>query len=147
MLFGWIREAVQFIFKTLAAAAAKSLQSCPTLNCSPPGSSVHWILQARTLEWVAIAFSITENIDVLIVPCTLPPTFTLRISRKADLFGKAEEGLFDPSAFLPGGLPLFLKSLDKVDNYLCTREYIGSSTREASSGGSVRQSNSFILPK
>ena len=70
-----------------------------------------------------------------------------QVSRKADLFGKAEEGLFDPSAFLPGGLPLFLKSLDKVDNYLCTREYIGSSTREASSGGSVRQSNSFILPK
>ena len=39
-----------------AAAAAKSLQSCPTL-CSPPGSSVPAILQARTLEWVAISFS------------------------------------------------------------------------------------------
>ena len=44
-----------------AAAAAKSLQSCPTLSdpmdCSPPGSSVHGIFQARVLEWVAIAFS------------------------------------------------------------------------------------------
>ena len=44
-----------------AAAAAKSLQSCLTLcdlmDCSPPGSSVHGILQARTLEWVAISFS------------------------------------------------------------------------------------------
>ena len=44
-----------------AAAAAKSLQSCPTLcnpiDGSPPGSSVHGILQARTLEWVAISFS------------------------------------------------------------------------------------------
>ena len=44
-----------------AAAAAKSLQSCPTLcdpiDGSPPGSSVPGILQARTLEWVAIAFS------------------------------------------------------------------------------------------
>ena len=44
-----------------AAAAAKSLQSCPTLcdpiDCSPPGSRVPGILQARTLEWVAIAFS------------------------------------------------------------------------------------------
>ena len=44
-----------------AAAAAKSFQSCPTL-CNPidgslPGSSVHGILQARTLEWVAISFS------------------------------------------------------------------------------------------
>ena len=45
----------------MAAAAAKSLQSCPTLcdpiDGSPPGSSVPGILQARTLEWVAISFS------------------------------------------------------------------------------------------
>ena len=45
-----------------AAAAAKSLQSCPTLcdpiDGSPPGSAVPGILQARTLEWVAISFSI-----------------------------------------------------------------------------------------
>ena len=44
-----------------AAAAAASLQSCPTLfdpiDGSPPGSSVPGILQARTLEWVAISFS------------------------------------------------------------------------------------------
>ena len=44
-----------------AAAAAKSLQLCLTLcdpiDGSPPGSSVHGILQARTLEWGAIAFS------------------------------------------------------------------------------------------
>ena len=43
------------------AAAAESLQSCPTLcdpiDSSPPGSPVHGILQARTLEWVAISFS------------------------------------------------------------------------------------------
>ena len=43
-----------------AAAAAKSLQSCPTLcdpiDGSPLGSPVPGILQARTLEWVAIAF-------------------------------------------------------------------------------------------
>ena len=44
-----------------AAAAAMSLQSCPTLcdprDGNPPGSSVPGILQARTLEWVAISFS------------------------------------------------------------------------------------------
>ena len=44
-----------------AAAAAKSLQSCPTLcdpiDGSPPGSPVPGILQARTLEWVAISSS------------------------------------------------------------------------------------------
>ena len=43
------------------AAAAKSLQSCPTLydpiDGSPPGSSIHGIFQARVLEWVATAFS------------------------------------------------------------------------------------------
>jgi len=47
--------------KEYAAAIAKSLQSCPTLcdpiDGSPPGSSIHGILQARTLEWVAISFS------------------------------------------------------------------------------------------
>ena len=45
----------------IAAAAAKSLQSCPTLwdpiDGSPPGSPVPGILQARVLEWVAISFS------------------------------------------------------------------------------------------
>ena len=53
-----------FCFASLppaAAAAAKSLQSCPTLcdpiDASPPGSPVPGILQARTLEWVAISFS------------------------------------------------------------------------------------------
>ena len=48
-------------FFTTAAAAAKLLQSCPTLrdpiDCSPPGSPIPGILQARTLEWVAISFS------------------------------------------------------------------------------------------
>ena len=43
------------------AAAAKSLQSCPTLcdpiDGSPPGSAIPGILQARTLKWVAISFS------------------------------------------------------------------------------------------
>ena len=49
------------ILESAAAAAAKSLQSCPTLcdptDSSPQGSPVPGILQARTLEWVAISFS------------------------------------------------------------------------------------------
>ena len=48
-------------FPDASAAAAKSLPSCPTLcdpiDGSPPGSPVPGILQARTLEWVAISFS------------------------------------------------------------------------------------------
>ena len=47
--------------KLTAAAAAKLLQSCPTLcdpiDGNPPGSAVPGILQARTLEWAAISFS------------------------------------------------------------------------------------------
>ena len=53
-----------------AASAAKSLQSCPTLcdprDGSPPGSPVPGILQARTLEWVAISFS-TSSVMLLLL--------------------------------------------------------------------------------
>ena len=52
---------LESIFSESAAAAAKSLQSCLSLcdpiDGSPPGSPVPGILQARTLEWVAISFS------------------------------------------------------------------------------------------
>ena len=55
--FKWKRYEI----KSSAAAAAKLLQSCPILcdpiDSSPPGSPVPGILQARTLEWVAISFS------------------------------------------------------------------------------------------
>ena len=55
--------ALGFQYMSTAAAAAKLLQSCPTLcdpmDGSPPGSPVPGILQARTLEWVAISFSNT----------------------------------------------------------------------------------------
>ena len=54
-------ELRQIKINSAAAAAAKSLQSCLTLcdpiHGSPPGSPVPGILQARTLEWVAISFS------------------------------------------------------------------------------------------
>ena len=55
-MVGWHHQ-----LKGHAAAAAKSLHSCPTLcdpiDGSPPGSPIPGILQARTLEWVAISFS------------------------------------------------------------------------------------------
>ena len=50
-----------FLLYNAAAAAAKSLQSCPTLcdpiDGSPPGSPIPGIIQARTPEWAAISFS------------------------------------------------------------------------------------------
>ena len=58
MRFPWSKQ------EHAAAAAAKPLQSCPTLcdprDGSPPGYPVPGILQARTLEWVAISFSTME---------------------------------------------------------------------------------------
>ena len=62
----WTQESNQGLLHcrhaSAAAAAAKSLQSCPTLSnpmdCSPLGSSIHGIFQARVLEWDAIAFSV-----------------------------------------------------------------------------------------
>ena len=74
-------------FGNIPAAAAKSLQSCPTLcdpiDRSPPGFSVPGILQARTLEWVPIFFSnaqkwsereVTQSCPTLSDPmdCSLP---------------------------------------------------------------------------
>ena len=64
-----------------AAAAAALLQSCPTLcnptDSSPPGSSVPGILQARTLEWIAISFSNAwkwevkvKSLSLLVTPWT-----------------------------------------------------------------------------
>ena len=70
--FFWLHQGQQWAWISVAStpvhwgwhgdpAAAKSLQSCPTLcnpiDSSPPGSSVHGIFQARVLEWVAISFS------------------------------------------------------------------------------------------
>ena len=56
----WITQSIT-IYQWPAAAAAKSLPSCPTLcdpiDSSPPSSPIPGILQARTLEWVAISFS------------------------------------------------------------------------------------------
>ena len=58
----WKCGMIGILLHFAAAAAAKSLQSCPTLcnpiDSSPPGSAFPGILQARTLEWVAISFSI-----------------------------------------------------------------------------------------
>ena len=59
----WCKQCKRYNFETIymLAAAAKSLQSCPTLcdprDGSPPGSPIPGILQARTLEWVAISSS------------------------------------------------------------------------------------------
>ena len=58
---GIVNHTISIVNHAAAAAAAKSLQSCPPLcdpiDGSPPGPAIPGILQARTLEWVAISFS------------------------------------------------------------------------------------------
>ena len=61
-VYEWVyMDVCPYISAAAAAAAAKSLQLCPTLcnptDGTPPGSAVPGILQVRTLEWFAISFS------------------------------------------------------------------------------------------
>ena len=75
-------------FGTAAAAAAKLLQLCPTLfdpiDGSPPGSAIPGILQARTLEWVAIAFS--SSLEGLMLKLKLQ--YFVHIMQRVDLLEK-----------------------------------------------------------
>ena len=87
------------VFNILSAAAAKSLQSCPTLwdpiDSSPSGSSVLGILQARTLEWDAISFSNAwkwkvkvkslSHVQLLTTPWTVAPQASLSITNSWSL--------------------------------------------------------------
>ena len=61
MMITFKDDFVKTVQNILVSAAAKSLQSCPTLcdpiDVRPPGSPVSGFLQARTLEWVTISFS------------------------------------------------------------------------------------------
>ena len=76
-----------------AAAAAESLQSCLTLcdpmDCSLPGSSVHGIFQARTLEWVAIALSNKYQLSSVAQSCP-----TLSDPMDCSLPGSPVHGIF-----------------------------------------------------
>ena len=67
-------------FINCPTAAAESLQSCPTLcdptDGSPPGSPISGILQARTLEWVAISFSNAWQWKVKVKSLSHVPLFT-----------------------------------------------------------------------
>ena len=100
-------------------AAAKSLQSCPTLcdplDGSPPGSAVPGILQARTLEWVAISFSNAwkwkvevkslSRVQLLATPWTAAYEAPLSMG-----FSRQEywSGVPLPSPILLSGFPLYL---------------------------------------
>ena len=104
---------------TTAAAAAKSLQSCPTLcdpiDSSPPGSPVPGILQARILEWVAMSFSNAWKWKVKVKSLSrvrlLETPWTPRLLRPWDFPGKStwQQMLPNPCDRMKDGAPeLFL---------------------------------------
>ena len=107
-----------------AAAAAKSLQSCPTLcdpiDGSPPGSPVPGIHQARTLEWVAISFSNAWKWKVKVkslsrVPLLAIPWTAAYQAPPSMGFSRQEywSGLLLPS---PEKVPTFFLSAARVEN-------------------------------
>ena len=77
------------VFSTLKESESEVAQSCPTLcdpmGCSPPGSSVHGISQARILEWVAISFSrgSSRPKDWIWVSCIAGSLFTIWATRES----------------------------------------------------------------
>ena len=103
IVFHWI-YLWQFTFFILfypldtAAVAAKSLQSCPTLcdpiDGSPPGSPVPGILQARTLEWVAISFSNARKWKVKSESEIAQSCLTLSDPMDCSLPGSSVHGIF-----------------------------------------------------
>ena len=124
-------------FLKTAAAAAKSLQSCPTLcdtrHGSPPGSPVPGILQAWTLEWVAISFSNAwkwkvkvkslSRVRLLATPWTaayqVPPSMGL--SRQGYRSGVPSPS---PTISLVSINEFFLKLIKKVYSQQCHKWYV-----------------------
>ena len=91
-----------YLILSAAATAVKSLQSCPTLcdpiNSSPPGFPIPGILQARTLEWVAISFSNARK-------------WKVKVKSLSRVWNMSTPGSNIPSCFLLKAFS-FLKGLD-----------------------------------
>ena len=103
---------MSWLLKTVAAAA-KSLQSCPTLcnsiDSSPPGSPVPGILQARTLEWVAISFSNAWKWKVKVN--SLSRVQTLSDPMDCSLPGSSIHGIFQARVLEWGAIAFSLKTV------------------------------------
>ena len=108
--------------KILAAAAAKSLQSCPTLcdpiDCSPPGSPVPGILQARILEWVAISISNAWRWKVICESEVAQSCLTLSDPMDCSLPGSSIHGIFQARVLQWGAIAFSKKILNWVQIWI-----------------------------
>ena len=102
-----------------AAAAAKSLQSCPTLcdprDGSPPGSPVPGILQARTLEWVPFPSPMHESESDVAQSCPIPSD-----PMDCSLSGSSVHGIFQARVLEWGAIAFSIRDssrLEKVRKY------------------------------
>ena len=118
------------------AAAAKSLQSCPALcdpiDGSPPGSPVPGILQARTLEWVAIAFSNAWKWKVKVKSLSSCPTLCDPMDCSPP--GSSVHGIFQPQDWKRAVfIPIPKKgNANECSNY-CTIAHISHASKIISS--------------
>ena len=113
----------------LQAAAANSLQSCPTLcdpiDSSPPGSPVPGILQARMLEWVAISFSTQPHIQgyfnvIIIIKCLCSPVFEIFIQWNLNKWFKGLSLVSIPKhSQLKFNVQMFLNCVSRQKTFLC----------------------------
>ena len=109
-----------------AAAAAKSLQSCPTLcdprDDSPPGSPVPGILQARTLEWVAISFSNAWKWKVKVKVKSCP---TLSDPMDCSLPGSSVHGIFQARVLEWGAIAFSNIPISNMQIWCCLMLLLG----------------------
>ena len=97
--------------------------SLQLMDCSPPGSSVHGVLQARILEWVAISFSrgSSQPRDQTLVSCTAGKFFTVWTTREAPLMTKCHSKSFQSECLHVGSLGISVNFL--ISPYGCYSSY------------------------
>ena len=115
--FLWIHH-FKKLYVSLGYLAAKSLQSCPTLcnliDGSPPGSPIPGILQARTLEWVAVSFSNAwKQKKEVAQPCP-----TLSDPMDCSLPGSSVHGIFQARVLESGATAFSQDRIIKWFNYI-----------------------------
>ena len=119
----WVKKSLCVVWKRFEtfAATAKSLQSCPTLcnptDSRPLGSAVPGILQARTLEWVAISFSNAWKWKVKVKSLSCVWLFVIPWTA-CSLPGSSVHGSFQTRVLEWGARAFSVKHLLKICNFL-----------------------------